>query len=175
MVRSVMRWIVVAVGVTCLTGCQSGTGPASQPQRHTADAPHAEPTPPAVAPSTPAPPDPAPAVETQPASSPAAPATPDEPPQAPVPKTPPYLTVLERFDGGKSASLTSVTSGRNAIDIQTANVKRFRITRKELPLTGERSLAVRIDGRAFEWTRNHAEVEFELTPNGAWQVATTRP
>jgi hypothetical protein len=131
-------------------------------------------TPPApAAPSPPA--SQAPGSEREPGAAPPVEAPAPSAAEPPQPKTPPYIVIVERFDPRRATTLTTSIQNAKAIEIKTGNVRRFRITREELPLPGGRSIPVRIDGRAFEWTPNHREVEFELTPSGAWQVAATRP
>lgn len=60
------------------------------------------------------------------------------------------------------------------LDIRTQNVGRMLVTRRELPVGRNRSIALRVDGFVFEWSASHTTLILEFSPSGGWRIAESR-
>ena len=92
-------------------------------------------------------PEPAPAPEpVEPEPAPAEPV--EEPAETAKPELPPFLKIVRPLDQGQAAKLNyQIANG--ALNIDTINVQRLRVTREELPLSAKSGAPLRIDGQAF--------------------------
>lgn len=189
-------WLPAMLLAVAAAGCQSrdSAPPAVRPP------PRSEPARPAPRPvmpsETPAP-SPvaaAPPVETPPAAPPsstpaaAPPAPPAAPPAAatttpprgvpprgvPVDPVPEYVEVLEVIDPGGLTRVRAQADPPARIVVETQNVQRLRMRRERLSLARDRSVALKLDGQTFEWTRATPIVEFARSANGTWAVAPDR-
>jgi hypothetical protein len=141
-----------------LAGCDGAPPPADrQPQDRLAPPQAQVPTPP---------------VATQPATQPVATQPTTQPattqPEEAEPETPDYLTILDRFNSRERASASARVEPGNRLVIDTRNVRRLRIERRELPLDARRTIVLQLDGQGIEWLAKSRVVEFERSPNGEW-------
>ena len=109
----------------------------------------------------------------QPASAATTPPAPTTEPSATTSQPPDYITVVERYDAQKRATVTARPSDGNQLAIETRNVKRLRIDRGRAGLNLQRSVALQLDGQGIEWLARSPVVEFERSINGEW--APVRP
>jgi hypothetical protein len=89
--------------------------------------------------------------------------------------TPRYLTVLRRGNFADDGRIDVQLDPPRTIRLETYNVTRFLITRRELPLRSGQSLALRIDGQVFEWTPRSHTLVFEHSPSSGWTVFRRMP
>lgn len=82
--------------------------------------------------------------------------------------TPEYLALLERQRAGEPKFARWSRSGNN-LDIETKNVQRLRLDRRELGVPNRVSVALTLDGQGIEWTGRYPVIEFELAETGAWK------
>lgn len=99
-----------------------------------------------------------------------------EPAPAPVPpqKLPPYISVLERVEHEKRSVVDSAIV-RNKLQLSTQNVKRLRISRRDLPIARDKSVILRVDDFVLEWTPKSDTIELELGRNAGWQIVEPPP
>lgn len=117
-------------------------------------------------PATPEPPATQPAT-TQPATT--------QPAEAEA-KPPEYITIIERFEPQRRASVEARREDGNRLVIETRNVRRMRIDRTRAELNLRRSVALQIDGQGLEWLAKSEVTDFERSVNGEWQpVKPTKP
>lgn len=136
--------------LAALAGCDPAT-----PRRAPTTAPASRP-----APST----QPASAPATQPASRPA------------LPEVPPYIRIVAAADPlRKSACDVLCEPAERRLIVDTANIARLEFSRQELPLPRERSVALRVDGRVFEWTPAFDSIVIERRSNGDWVIVERQP
>lgn len=174
----------IAVATTLLAGCESPApraGPAEQPPPASEAAPPQAVRPsPATTQPRPSPP-PAAAPRAEPPAAPTEPENP--PPPAPPspqdspapPKLPEYLRIVERIDAGRPVRVDAATRANGVLTLSTANVKRLRLERSLMPMNTARSIAVRVDGQAIEWTARHEWIELERSSVGQWTVSRRYP
>lgn len=74
------------------------------------------------------------------------------------------------MDAGRPAAVDAQLQAPRALVLDTTNVRRFRITRRNLPIAPGGSIALRVDGQVFEWTTRRAVLELAYTPSGGWRV-----
>lgn len=186
-------WLLVLAALAA-AGCQSREAappavrppPRSEPSRPSPPpvAPSEKPAPTAVAT---APPAQSPSATTPP---PAPPPTTDEPrPAPPVASAPPpvepartpsielvpeYVEVLELMDPAGATRVRAQAEPPARVVVETENVRRLRLRRERLSLARDRSVALKLDGQTFEWTRATPIVEFARSANGSWMVASDR-
>jgi len=89
--------------------------------------------------------------------------------EAAEPELPGYLTIIDRYEPNKPARLTAATPGGRRLTLDTRNVRRVRIDREDVPLTGKGSIALTLDGQVFEWMANSQVAVFERSDNGIWR------
>lgn len=93
-----------------------------------------------------------------------------EPPQKA--ELPAFLKIVRPLDEARAARLSYQITG-GALNIDTTNVERLRITREELPLSDKRSAPLRIDGQPFRLRARTQAVELQRRPTGEWIVIST--
>ena len=86
----------------------------------------------------------------------------------PQPKIPDFLRIVERMHDNKRASVRARIEKPRRLVLDTDNVTRVRIDRRELELPRGRSITIRIDGQGIEWTPRYDVVELERTAGGVW-------
>lgn len=173
--------LCIALAVV-LGGCSQAERPV---EPHAASPPAPEPTPrkPAPQPATP-PTQPQPATTKQQSTPPAPPpAKPEQhEPEQPAPaeqtvetpqELPAYLKLIRRIDPTRDATLEPHLRSPRTVELTTANVRRFRISRFALPMRASGSLVLRVDRQVFEWTSNRPTVEFVLQPASGWVVVNS--
>jgi hypothetical protein len=174
--------LLLGLAVLTAAGCQSRqmAPPAVQPP------PRSEPARPAPHPAPPSERPAPPAVAAAPPASPAPAQPPVPPPTAttPPPAAPPaaasaepvpeYVEVLELIDPGGATRVRAQTDPPARLVVETENVQRLRLRRARLSLARDRSVALKLDGQMFEWTRATPIVEFARSANGTWAVASDR-
>lgn len=96
-------------------------------------------------------------------------------PEKPEPKTPRYVSIVERIDSARHAKVHATIEAPRKLELSTENVKCLRLTREGLPLTRNLSIVLRIDGQGIEWTPRYVAVELERSSAGAWTVVRRRP
>lgn len=111
-----------------------------------------------------------PAVEDPPPEPEAPEAEESEPPQKA--ELPAFLKIVRPLDDARAARLSYQITG-GALNIDTTNVERLRITREELPLSDKRSAPLRIDGQPFRLRARTQAVELQRRPTGEWIVIST--
>jgi len=95
-----------------------------------------------------------------------------------LPKLPAYLEILSTVHERIGARVDVVKAEEDVLSLTTENVARLRVLRNELPFTPGRSVIVRIDGQAIEWSVRGESVELTRGRTGAWTAASsssTRP
>lgn len=169
----------IAFAAALLVGCES---PEPRERRIEPPPPASEAPPPQAArPSpatqpapTPVPPRVEPPVAAQePQSSP--PPAPRPPQESPTPELPEYLRIVERIDATRPVRVDAATRASGVLALSTANVKRLRLERRLLPMNTARSVAVRVDGQAIEWTARYEWIELERSSVGQWTVSRRYP
>jgi len=160
--------VLIVMLLTGLFGCRS-SAPRAAPQPAPADRSSVPPRPqPAPHASTrPAPPTGQPPAKGQPASRPAFDAEP-----VPLPR---YVTILRNADVASETRLDVRVEPPRTIRIDTFNVQRFLITRRELPLPRGESLVLRVDAQVFEWTPHSHTLILQHSPSRGWYVARRIP
>ena len=105
-----------------------------------------------------------------------------KPKPQPQPKIPDFLRIVQRTHDDKRASVLARIEKPRRLVLDTDNVTRVRIDRRELELPRNRSITIRIDGQGIEWTPRYDMVELERTAGGVWSpvkpikpVATGKP
>ena len=86
----------------------------------------------------------------------------------PQPKIPDFLRIVQRTHDTKRASVRARIEKPRRLVLDTDNVTRVRIDRRELELPRGRSITIRIDGQGIEWTPRYDVVELERTAGGVW-------
>lgn len=86
----------------------------------------------------------------------------------PQPKIPDFLRIVRRTHDDKRASVRARIEKPRRLVLETDNVTRVRIDRRELELPRGRSITIRIDGQGIEWTPRYDVVELERTAGGVW-------
>lgn len=160
----------VAISVLTLTGC-SGPAPNGQtpqpqppPPASTTAEPPAQPPdsqdsqPPVVPDKT----ERTEAIQTEPDSQ-----TQKEPEETPS-QAPKYVTVLERIRNSEPYTVTGVIASPSKLVLETSNVSRLRIERRQLTMARGRRIVLRIDGRGIEWTSKTPSVELVRGRDGVW-------
>lgn len=97
------------------------------------------------------------------------------PPTEPPPALPPGVTVIEEERPAATTSVRVQVDAGERVTIETRNVKRMRIHRQRLGVSGRRSAVLRIDDQVLEWTREAEIVELDRTRHGIWTVVRTTP
>lgn len=135
-----------------LAACDSGPPrPAREPQTRPFVAPPPA-TRPAESPAVAAPPDAAAGLSTAP----------------PEPQLPKYLTILRRTEPSAETNVTVRVAEGRRLELETRNVERLHIDRRNLPLDTRRSIILVLDGQPLEWLVGSPVVEFERSTNGVW-------
>lgn len=184
LVSSRLVAIFVILASIAVTGCEQNPPPkitATQPQAETSRKSSAMPesNPSAPPPMNPAHEPPPANSSTQtplPANTTAQPPSSEKPPeveQKPVepekPKLPPYLSIIERVDNADKARVDA-TIDSNKLRLTTENVRRLRVTRRDLPIARDKSVFLRVDNFVLEWTPKSDAIELELGRNAGWSV-----
>lgn len=86
----------------------------------------------------------------------------------PQPKIPDFLRIVQRTHDDKRASVRARIEKPRRLVLETDNVTRVRIDRRELGLPRSRSITIRIDGQGIEWTPRYDVVELKRTIDGVW-------
>lgn len=117
-----------------------------------------------------------------PATSPRSAPTTTLPPREPLheprfekPTLPEYISLLETAHAPRKSDVRVSVSPPARLEIETENVRRLRIDRHKLPFPPGRSIALRLDGQAFELTSRTGSVDFERSPTGEWKAIEPKP
>lgn len=110
------------------------------------------------------------------AAEPAPPATPPRHPEPPEPvELPPdFIHVVgEAADAGESNMKVRLLQP-NELIVDTQNVGKLQLDRRELPLETRGSVVLRVDGQTIEWRPDTVLLELTRSEQGAWRVTRTR-
>jgi hypothetical protein len=86
------------------------------------------------------------------------------------PRLPPYLTILERIDDSRPASIEPQVNPPRRLALHTTNVRRMRIDRRKLDFPVNKSVVLRIDEQGMEWVAGQDDLELVRSRNGDWNA-----
>ncbi|MCG3128913.1 MAG: hypothetical protein CHACPFDD_03809 [Phycisphaerae bacterium] len=158
--RTPFCFLLALSGAVAAGGCNNGQ---SQPEVRVRET---QSPPPTSAPAT--------SARSAPATAPA-PREPLHEPRFPKPELPEYITLLVPTPAPRKTDVRVNVVPPARLEIETENVRRLRIDRRKLPFPPGRSVALQIDGQAFELTSRSGSVDFERSATGEWKAIEPKP